>query len=72
MPLTDQLRQGVQLAVEQAKAWEHDYVGTEHLLYGLTRLADANVAFILEQLGVAPDTVQGEVLRMLRIEDPGA
>jgi len=65
LQLTEQARQVIAGAVAQAEEWEHQYVGTEHLLFALTKAEDGNIVFLLEQLGVAPDTVQGEVLETM-------
>jgi ATP-dependent Clp protease ATP-binding subunit ClpC len=65
--LTEQAQRAVDAALSQAVEWEHDYVGTEHLLFSLTRVVDGNITLLLEQLGTAPDMVQDEVLRLVKI-----
>ncbi|HWQ12971.1 MAG TPA: Clp protease N-terminal domain-containing protein [Roseiflexaceae bacterium] len=70
-PLTDHAQQAVRAAVAQASEWEHSYLGTEHLLFGLTKVLDSNVALLLEQLGTTPDTVQAEVLRVVQLGGTG-
>lgn len=64
--MTAHLRQALDAARAQADEWEHSYIGTEHILFGLTRATDGNVALLLEQLGTTPDTVQAEVLQVVR------
>jgi ATP-dependent Clp protease ATP-binding subunit ClpA len=51
--------------VAQADAWQHQYVGTEHLLYGLAREHGSNFILLLEVLGIAPDMVQAEIVQLL-------
>jgi excisionase family DNA binding protein len=72
-PLTDLAGEALGGAVAQAREWEHEHIGTEHLLFALTRASEGNAAFVLEQLGTAPDVVQAEVLHMLGLspERPG-
>jgi excisionase family DNA binding protein len=67
LPATEHVRQALHEALAQRAAWEHGYLGTEHLLFGLTRVLDGNAALLLEQFGTTPDTVQAEVLRIVRL-----
>jgi excisionase family DNA binding protein len=67
LPATEHVRQALHEALAQRAAWEHSYLGTEHLLFGLTRVLDGNAALLLEQFGTTPDTVQAEVLRIVRL-----
>jgi DNA-binding transcriptional MerR regulator len=48
-------------AVEEARQLKHDYIGTEHLLLGLSREQGG----ILERTGAASNDVRAQVLRML-------
>lgn len=63
---TEAVREALHHALAQSGTWEHSYVGTEHVLYGLTRAAGANSTLVLELLGTAPDMVEVEVLRLLQ------
>ena len=49
------------LAREEALSFNHQYIGTEHLLLGLLREQDGLAALALEQLGVALDPVRAAV-----------
>jgi ATP-dependent Clp protease ATP-binding subunit ClpC len=65
IPFTPRSKQALQLAVEEADALGHDYVGTEHLLLGVAR-ADRSVGSeILRDRGVDPITLREAVLERL-------
>ncbi len=57
----DQARRLVVLAQEEARIGHHDYIGTEHLLLGLTRDSGEPAARALESLGLRYDTVREQV-----------
>ena len=48
----------IKYAIEEARALEHNYIGTEHILLGLLRETDGNAAKVLTNLGVKPDDVR--------------
>jgi tetratricopeptide (TPR) repeat protein len=54
----NQARRWVSLCHEEARALDHDYIGTEHLLLALVRERDFTGVVILQDLGVSPDVVQ--------------
>jgi Clp amino terminal domain, pathogenicity island component len=58
---TDQARQAIQLAHDEARLLRHDYVGTEHLLLGLLYEGAGVAAKALESLGISREDVQGQV-----------
>jgi len=49
---TERARRVLSLAQEEAQRFNHDYIGTEHLLLGLLRERDGVAARVLESLGV--------------------
>jgi len=53
------------LAIEEAKQLNHDFVGTEHILLALLRLPDTTVAGIFEQLGAKPAAMRKELYAFL-------
>jgi ATP-dependent Clp protease ATP-binding subunit ClpC len=57
---TDEARQVVVLAQDEARGLRHNYIGTEHLLLGLLR-EDGVAAAVLRGLNVSVDDVRGEV-----------
>jgi ATP-dependent Clp protease ATP-binding subunit ClpC len=53
------------LAADEAVWLGHHYIGTEHLLLGMTRTHVGNVADLLRQLDIAPDLLRRRVRRAL-------
>jgi ATP-dependent Clp protease ATP-binding subunit ClpC len=62
---TDRARQVVVLAQEEARAFKHDYIGTEHLLLGLLRVEDGVAARVLGTLGVTAEAVRSQLARIV-------
>lgn len=60
---TEQARQVVVLAQDEARTLRHNYIGTEHLLLGLLR--EGTVARVLERLEVTLEEVQAQVARII-------
>lgn len=54
-------QQVLSLAREEALSFNHNYIGTEHLLLGLLREQEGLAALALEKLGVAPGPVRAAV-----------
>jgi ATP-dependent Clp protease ATP-binding subunit ClpA len=61
---TERARQVVVFAQDEARALEHDYIGTEHLLLGLLREPEGRAGRILASLGIALDDVRVQVGRI--------
>jgi hypothetical protein len=59
--LTERARQVLELAQAEARRFNHNYVGTEHLLLGLLREGRGVAAIVLLELGVELDTVRSRV-----------
>jgi ATP-dependent Clp protease ATP-binding subunit ClpC len=51
----------IKYAIEEAKALEHDYIGTEHILLGLLRETDGIAAQVLTNLRVKLQDVREKV-----------
>ena len=62
---TERARKVVVLAQEEARHFNHNYIGTGHILLGLVRESEGVAARVLSNLGVDPDKVRREVVRML-------
>ena len=62
---TDRARKVLTLAQDEAQRFNHNYIGTEHLLLGLVREGEGVAARVLESLGVNLDKVRHEVIRVL-------
>ncbi|MDO8671318.1 MAG: ATP-dependent Clp protease ATP-binding subunit [Dehalococcoidia bacterium] len=58
---TDRARKVLTLAQEEAQRFNHNYIGTEHLLLGLVREGDGVAAKVLANLGVELNKVRSAV-----------
>ena len=55
---TERARKVLSLAQEEAQRFNHNYIGTEHLLLGLVREGDGVAAKVLNNLGVELNKVR--------------
>jgi hypothetical protein len=62
---TEEARQVVVRAQEEARRLKHNYLGTEHLLLALLRDRQATAARVLRDLGLAFQDVRNEVKRII-------
>jgi ATP-dependent Clp protease ATP-binding subunit ClpC len=58
---TNESRRAVVLAQEEARRFNHNYIGTEHLLAGLRREERGAAARALESAGITVDAVRGQI-----------
>src|SRR5215471_10270937 len=58
---TEQARKVLQLAQEEAQRFNHNYIGTEHLLLGLIREQDGIAAKVLTSQGIELDNAREAV-----------
>jgi ATP-dependent Clp protease ATP-binding subunit ClpC len=58
---TDRARRVVVCAQEEARALDHNYIGTEHILLGLVRESGGVAVKALESLGISLETVRQRV-----------
>ncbi|MDY6836266.1 MAG: ATP-dependent Clp protease ATP-binding subunit [Chloroflexota bacterium] len=63
--LTPRSKKVIELAVDEARRLQHNYIGTEHLLLGLLREGEGVAVGILESLGVNLEKARAETNRML-------
>jgi ATP-dependent Clp protease ATP-binding subunit ClpC len=49
---TERARKAIEYARDEAARLKHDYIGTEHLLLGLLRLAEGNAVEVLTNIGI--------------------
>ncbi|RQD67003.1 MAG: ATP-dependent Clp protease ATP-binding subunit [Tindallia sp. MSAO_Bac2] len=54
-----------ELSFAEARSLGHSYIGTEHLLLGLVREGEGVGAKILAELGLTPEKVREEILKLL-------
>lgn len=65
IPYTPRVKKVLALAGKEAKALQHSYVGTEHILLGLLREGEGVAAQVLKNLEIDLDRTRNEVLREL-------
>ena len=58
---SDGARRAIVLAQEEARALNHDYIGTEHILLGLQRDGESVAARALQALGITLEAVRQQV-----------
>lgn len=58
---TDRARRVIVLAQEEARALNHNYIGTEHILLGLIQEGEGVAAKALESMGISLEAVRQEV-----------
>jgi|HubBroStandDraft_2_1064218.scaffolds.fasta_scaffold119294_2 ATP-dependent Clp protease ATP-binding subunit ClpC len=63
---TERARRVIVLAQEEARALEHNYIGTEHLLLGLLADGEGIGAQALQAMGLSLEETRGRVLEMVR------
>jgi ATP-dependent Clp protease ATP-binding subunit ClpA len=64
--LTDELKKVLERAGEEAKNLNHPYIGTEHLLLGLTRNPQGLALEIFNKLNVSPDEITQQTQNLLQ------
>jgi ATP-dependent Clp protease ATP-binding subunit ClpA len=62
---TDRARRAVELAQEEARRLNHNYIGTEHILLGLIREGEGVAAKALESLGISLEAVRQQVKEII-------
>ena len=65
VPFTPRSKKVLQLAIAEAQALNHSYVGTEHILLGLLREGEGVAAQVLRNLDVNLEMASVEVMREL-------
>jgi ATP-dependent Clp protease ATP-binding subunit ClpC len=65
IPYTPRVKKVLALAAKEAKALNHTYVGTEHILLGLLREGDGVAARVLKNLDVDLEQTRQEILKEL-------
>jgi hypothetical protein len=65
LPLTPWAKEVIEYSIEEARNFNHPYVGTEHLLLGLLRKQESVAAQVLMNLDLRLEEVGEELLRLL-------
>ena len=64
---TERARKVILLAKEEAKRFNHDYIGTEHMLLGLIKEGEGVAAAVLQNLGLNLDMIRLEVEKLVQV-----
>jgi hypothetical protein len=65
IPYTPRVKKVLSLAAKEARALNHTFVGTEHILLGLLREGDGVAARVLANLGVHAEGTRQQILKEL-------
>jgi len=68
LPFTPRAKKVLEYAMDEARALDHNYVGTEHLLLGLLREQEGLAATVLMNLHLKLEDVRNEVMEFLGAE----
>jgi len=63
---TDRARKVISFARDEAERFNHDYIGTEHILLGLVKEGSGVAANVLENLDVDLEKVRAEVEKLVK------
>ena len=63
---TERARKVIILAKEEARRFNHDYIGTEHILLGLVREGEGVAAAVLQNIGSSLETIRLEVEKLVQ------
>lgn len=61
----EQARKALSLAQEEAQRFNHDYIGTEHLLLGMLREGEGIAAGVLTSLGVELEKLRTQTIQIV-------
>ena len=63
---TERARKVIILAKEEARRFNHDYIGTEHILLGLIREGEGVAAAVLQKIGVSLENIRLEIEKLVQ------
>jgi ATP-dependent Clp protease ATP-binding subunit ClpC len=67
---TERARKVIILAKEEAKRFNHDYIGTEHILLGLIKEGEGVASAVLQNLGLGLESIRLEVEKLVHPGPP--
>ncbi len=67
---TERARKVILLAKEEAKKFNHDYIGTEHILLGLLKEGKGVAAAVLKSLGLSLNKIRLEIEKLVKPGPP--
>ena len=62
---TNRAKKAIELADSLAVELGHNYVGTEHILYGLVKEGSGVASKVLQNQGIEPDMVIDEIVNLV-------
>jgi len=63
---TERARKVIILAKEEARRFNHDYIGTEHILLGLIREGEGVAAAVLQKLDISLENIRLEIEKLVQ------
>ena len=72
LDFTPRTKRVLELGLNEARRLGHNYIGTEHLLLGIMREGESVAVRILMDMGVDPQKMLNDIIKMLSEEAPGA
>jgi len=63
---TERARKVILLAKEEAKRFNHDYIGTEHILLGLVREGEGVAAVVLQKMGLNLPQIRSGIEKIVK------
>ena len=72
MGFTPRTKRVLELSFREARKMNQNYIGTEHLLLGIMKEGESVAVRILMDLGVDPQKMVSDIVRMLNEETPGS
>jgi ATP-dependent Clp protease ATP-binding subunit ClpC len=70
IPFSPRAKKVLELAVEEARLLGQNYIGTEHLILGITKEDSSTAAAVLKGLGVNLSTLRKETIAIQKISAP--
>jgi ATP-dependent Clp protease ATP-binding subunit ClpC len=64
IPATQNAKKVIELAIEEARNFHHDYIGTEHILLGLLRVSEGIASQVLINLGISIEKARMEIEKL--------
>jgi predicted nucleotide-binding protein len=65
LSLTPRAKRVIENAVDEARQMGHHYIGTEHMLLGITHEYDGVAGQVLDRMGISPETIRTQLSRAL-------
>ena len=66
LELSPDTQKALENAFDEARRLGHHYIGTEHLLLGLSRLSDSKAVETLQRLGISPEQIRRQTRRIMQ------